>query len=614
MHVVATAGHVDHGKSTLVRRLTGRDPDRLEEERRRGLTVDLGFAWTSLAGGVRVAFVDVPGHQRFVPTMLAGAGPVPAVMFVVAADEGWCAQSTEHLAALDALEVRHGLLVVTRSDLADPEPARAQALERLQRTSLGRLPSVAVSGRTGRGIDDLLAGLDALVRRLPEADTEADVRLWVDRSFTVRGAGTVVTGTLAAGTLRVGRELWLPSASRTVRVRGLQSLERECSTVPAAARVAVNLRGVERAAVRRGDALLDPAGWLTASEVDVALRRDSEDPALGPTSEPAAEPAAEPAPGPAPELPRRLMLHLGSAAVGARVRPLGRWYARLRLDRPLPVRFGDRGLLRDPGRHRVAAGVLLLDVAPPALTRRGAARERAAELSGILAAGEPPVAAAELRLALQGFLRASELRAEGLPAAGRETVPGWLVDRNRWRALTGRVRPECEAWECEHPVSAGLPVEDLRRRLALPDTAVAEALVVAAGLDCAGGRVVRAGARPSLPESVERAVRAVEADLASAPFVAPDANRLAELGLGAPELAAAVRAERLIRIADRIVLAPDAPGRAEEVLAGLDQPFTLGAARQALGTTRRVAVPLLESLARAGRTRRLPDGTHRVLP
>ena len=212
MQVVATAGHVDHGKSTLVRALTGMEPDRWAEERRRGMTIDLGFAWTTLPSGAEVAFVDVPGHERFVTTMLAGVGPVPAVLLVVAADEGWMPQSAEHVDALSALGVRHGLLVVTRSDLLEPDLAREEALAHLEGTSLAGLPSVCVSAATGAGMDDLRAAIDGLAAALPVPDPHADVRLWVDRAFTIRGAGTVVTGTLPAGRLRVDDELELLSA------------------------------------------------------------------------------------------------------------------------------------------------------------------------------------------------------------------------------------------------------------------------------------------------------------------------------------------------------------------------------------------------------------------
>ena len=206
MQVIATAGHVDHGKSALVRALTGMEPDRWAEERRRGMTIDLGFAWLTLPSGEQLAFVDVPGHERFVPNMLAGVGPVPGVLFVVAADEGWMPQSAEHLAVLDALRIRHGLLAVTRSDLADPGPALAQAAAEIAATSLGAVESVAVSAVTGAGLPELLAGLARMAAVLPGPDPGAAVRVWVDRAFSITGSGTVVTGTLPAGLIRGGDE------------------------------------------------------------------------------------------------------------------------------------------------------------------------------------------------------------------------------------------------------------------------------------------------------------------------------------------------------------------------------------------------------------------------
>src|SRR3954447_19778029 len=284
MHVVATAGHVDHGKSTLVRALTGMEPDRYEEERRRGMTIDLGFVWTTLPGGEVVAFVDVPGHERFVPTMLAGVGPVPAVLLVVAADEGWMPQTAEHVAALDALGVRHGVLAVTRCDLADPRPVITDVGSRLAETSLAGLPAVPVSARTGAGLDDLVPALGRLVRALPAPDVDAPVRLWIDRAFTIRGSGTVVTGTLDAGTLRSGEELPLHAASgaRRARIRGLQSLGTASPSVAAVARVAVNLRGVEREEVARGDVLSTPGTVRPASTVDAGLEAGDEEQRMPP--------------------------------------------------------------------------------------------------------------------------------------------------------------------------------------------------------------------------------------------------------------------------------------------------------------------------------------------
>lgn len=582
MHVIATAGHVDHGKSTLVRALTGMEPDRWEQERRRGLTIDLGFAWTRLPSQQTVAFVDVPGHERFVSNMLAGVGPVPAAMLVVAADEGWMPQSAEHLAALDAFGVRHGLLVITRSDLADPAPALASAQEQLAGTGLAGVPAVPVSAVTGAGLDQLRSTLDKVLAGLPPPVTDGPVRLWVDRSFTIRGSGTVVTGTLRAGRLAVGDELVLSRTGRPVVVRGLQTLGEPAETVPAVARVAVNLRGVERDQIHRGDALLSPGQFRMTDLVDVRI-----------TGEAAAA------------LPPEALLHLGSAAVSVRVRPLGPDTARLRLARPLPLHLGDRALLRDPGRRQILGGVILLDVAPPPLTRRGAAAARAKELADYDGRPDPH---AELRR--RRLLRRGELVAMGVPVVSAPVAGDWLADPDWWASQRARLAAVVDQYAAADPLAGGVPVETLRHALGLPDRELVAALVTPP-LTVTDGRVSRG--EPRLPAPVRQAVARVLTDLAAHPFQAPEAGRLAALGLGPKELAAAVRAGALLRVAPQVVLAPDAPTRAVAILADLPQPFTLSQARQALHTTRRVAVPLLELLDRRGLTRRLPDDRRTVV-
>ena len=559
MFVIATAGHVDHGKSTLVQRLTGMWPDRLAEEQRRGLTIDLGFAWTEIDGR-QFAFVDVPGHERFVANMLAGAGPVPAVMFVVAATEGWMPQSEEHLAALHALGVGHVLVVISKADLDDPSIAIEQVRQRI----------VDAPVVVGTDLNKVRAALVSLVDGLPPPDRDADVRLWVDRSFSVRGAGTVVTGTLTAGTIRVGDEL--EHAGRRVTVRGLQSLGRDQTEVGAVARVAVNLRGIDRQQIGRGDAVRTPGAWLDSEEIDVALRA-------------------------AGELHRELVLHVGSAAVPVHVRPLGAVGARLRLARPLPLRVGDVGLLRDPGEHRIAAGIEVLDVRPPQLRRSGAARARADELA--TGRVRPPVC-----------MRANELRAMGFAPTG-QLVGDWVVDRQWWAERRQQVMTAVQRWVTEHDVAAGMPLETLRRQAGLPAVELVSTLLDGTGLEVADGLVRQPNT--GLPSRVDKAVRTLEARLGAEPFRAPEADELKELKLGNQELAAAARTGRLTRIAEGVVLGPDVFDRAAEVLKTLPEPFTVSDARRALGTSRRVAVPLLEQLDVRRITRRADDGTRTVV-
>lgn len=580
MRVVATAGHVDHGKSALVRALTGMEPDRWSEEHRRGLTLDLGFAWSEL-GNEQTAFIDVPGHERFVPNMLAGVGPVPAVLFVVAADEGWMPQSTEHLEALEALGVRRGLLVITRCDLADPAAALQQARGELDGTGLAGAEAIAVSSTTGSGLDRLRERLVELLAEIPRPDPESDVRLWIDRAFSIRGAGPVVTGTLQAGTLRAGQRLLLHSGADRppdVTVRGLQVLGSAAEHVCGTARVAVNVRGVEVRRLRRGQVLLTPQRWLSVSETDVRI--------IGTA---------------ATDLPRELVLHAGSADVAVRVRPLGVDTARLALAHPLPLRPGDRALLRDPGAHRIPGGVLVLDVCPPDLARRGDAARWARELDGMDGSADVD---GELRR--RKIVPAARLRAMGFAPA--EDGP-WLLDPQYRERLAEWLRELLDEHARREPLQDGMAEEAVRRALELPDAGLVHIVAEHAGLPVHAGRV---GSSGGLPAAVRTAVETLRQELVADPFRAPTADRLAELRLGERELAAAERCELLLRVATGIVLLPDAPQRALRRLHPLPMPFTLSRARQELGTTRRVAVPLLELLADRGWTRRLSDGTHEI--
>jgi selenocysteine-specific elongation factor len=589
MHVVATAGHVDHGKSTLVRALTGMEPDRWAEERRRGMTIDLGYAWTTLDDGTQIAFVDVPGHERFITNMLAGVGPVPAVLLVVAADEGWCRQTAEHLAALDALGVRHGVLAVTRSDLGDADLAIAEARDYLAGGSLADIEAVAVSPVTGFGIDDLRSALLRMTGQLHPAASPA-TRLWVDRVFTIQGVGTVVTGTLASGQIAVDDELTVSSTGETVRVRSLESLKTPIASAAAVARVAINLRGVKRSKIRRGDALIAAGLWPPVRSMDVRLVNAST------------------------RLPVQPILHVGSAAVPARLRPLGPDTARLSVDTPLPLHVGERALLRDPGRQHIVAGVVVLDTDPPKLTRRGAAARRAVDIADLSGAPDASSEVGRRRaVRVDQLVAAGVLRRGDPPPANAVVVGEWFIDSGQWTQWQRELQAAVDAWAKARPLTPGMPRTAAVQRLALPDPAVLEPLVgQVPDLVIDGDGIHRHDVATAFPPDIEAALNELTRRLTEQPFAAPEGPELVEAGLTDRYLAAATKAGRLLHIATGVYLLPTAPDEAVRRLANLAQPFTLSQARQALNTTRRVAVPLLELLDRRRATVRI-DSARRTI-
>lgn len=574
--VIATAGHVDHGKSTLVHALTGMQPDRLEAERRRGLTIDLGFAWTRIAGQP-IAFVDVPGHERFITTMLAGIGAVPLALLVVAADDPWMPQTAEHLAALDALGVSRGVVAVTRSDLADPAPSMARARVELDGTSLQGAPILAVSAVTGAGIEALRSALASLAATAPAPDPRSDVRLWVDRRFTIQGAGTVVTGTLPQGTVRAGDELTSPHGS--VRIRSIETQGDERTAITGPARVALNLTGASHL-LGRGDPLWVSGHWFEGDVLDVRLTSGQERP------------------------PRTPMLHIGAWSGQVRLRQIDDVHVQLLLDTPLPLRQGDRMILRDPG-DRQLWGALLLD--PDARPIRGAGA-RAERSAGLWARGEVPDYDAELSargIATAGALR--RLGLHGVDARAWHLSPAW---QEKVMTEIGSLVREHDA---AHPANPGMAPVEILRALHLPAGLPTEVLgkLLPTGLRLEGGKVTSRAVE--LPAHVEDSLGVLAEDFATDPFGAPTLERLRELGLTEKDLAAAARLARVFVPAPGIVLPPTAPRRAIELVSALPQPFTTSEARQALDTSRRVVIPLLDFLDRARVTRRLPDDRRELL-
>lgn len=607
MHVVATAGHVDHGKSALVRALTDMDPDRWAEEKRRGLTIDLGFVWTTLPSGTDLAFVDVPGHEKFLGNMLAGVGPAPVVIFVVAADEGWQEQSTDHRDAVRALDIRHGLIALTRADRADATrraEVTAQVRHELAGTALADAPLVEVSAHTGEGIAQMRQVLDEVLAQVPAPDPQARVRVWIDRAFSVKGAGTVVTGTLAAGTLRVGDTLQLasPDDTRAVEVRGLHSENTAHQVLEPTSRVAVNLRGISADAIHRGHSLLSAGAWELVEQIDVR-RTFGQD---------------------FYELPQNIVVHIGTAGLEAHVRPLSADYARLSLAHPLPLQLLDRFVVRSPGGRHVSAGVQVIDVYPPELNRRGAARRRAEELELLVdaspsatstpAASPSPFTDPTAYVQRVGYVPVGKLQRAGF-AVGDPAAPpqGIIAFRQWWIAAREITRWKNQLLVAlgkhaqDNPLAAGMPRKAAMDALDLQEDALLGIAVAAAKVEQADGVLRLPGHKVDLG-TAEASVAKLEAWLADDPFAAPEADELQELRLGAKQLAAAENAGRLLRLGQGIVLLPGAPQEAKKRIAQLEQPFTLSAARKALSTTRRVAIPLLEYLDEQGITRRLDGG------
>jgi selenocysteine-specific elongation factor len=579
VRVVATAGHVDHGKSTLVRALTGTDPDRLAEERERGLTIDLGFAWTSVADGEDVAFVDVPGHARFLKNMLAGVGAVDACLFVVAATEGWKPQSEEHLRILELLGVRHGVVALTKVAGLDDEwrdLARMDVAEHVTGTFLDGAPLVEVDAPGGLGIDELLGVVGELVRRTPPAGDRGRPRLWIDRSFVARGSGTVVTGTLIGGSLRTGDELTVVPGGRDVRVRGLQALKRERDTVAPGGRVAVNLTGVSPGEAPRGFALVRAAQWRPSTTVDASLT------ALGGLGHVVSRRGSYAAYfGSGEHRVTLRVLDAGAAddptsgqdrrrAGDGGIRPGERGLVRLHLPVALPLVIGDRYVLREDGRGETVGGGEILDVGPVVRASRA-----------------HPTMDVDRIVTERGWVDAGDL--EALTGHRREPTLGrWVVADAARAAAEAAIR---DAIDQAGPLGLDIAILDDRHRAVL---ATLDGVVVDLGR-------ARSSAAPADPLAGHPYLAALEAR----PYDPPD-----PAGVDRTELRELVRRGRVIE-RDGVCFAATAVDGATAVVAELlgDHPegFTAAQARTALGTTRKYALPLLAQLDATGVTRRHGD-------
>ncbi|MDJ0962098.1 MAG: selenocysteine-specific translation elongation factor [Acidimicrobiia bacterium] len=592
MPIVGTAGHVDHGKSTLVEALTGRDPDRWAEEKERGLTIDLGFAWVRLDDDTEVGFVDVPGHERFIKNMLAGVGALDVALFVVAADEGWMPQTEEHLAVLDLLDVRHGVIAITRTDLVDDDLVELAMLdvdEHITGTCLEHWPVVPVSAVTGSGLDRLRSALvDALEEAGPPADSERP-RLWVDRSFVISGAGVVVTGTLTGGRLSKDSDIVISPGDRRARIRGIQSHEHDVEVAAPGSRTAINLVGVDIDDVPRG-ALLSSPDTVAPSQkllVDLALVR-SADTALGNRG--------------------AYHLHAGTGAWPVEVRIVEgsdietSGAALISLPVPLSFEIGDRVILREVGRQAVVAGGRVIDPAP-----RGKLTDVAATVAALVAVVDAtPGERATALLAVRRTELASVLAAHtggGRPAAA--IVAGaLLVDPAQASALTDSAEQLVEQYQVRNPLRPGMPKAELASALDI-DLALLDALVAAADQLADAGPVIRTSDfTGGWGDAQEAEWSRAEQLLRSGGLAVP---RASQLELDRETYHALLRDGRLVRIDDDLVYLPDQLDTITAGLSELEDGFTVSEFRDAFGLSRRHAVPILEWLDASGWTSRRGD-------
>ena len=597
MPVVGTAGHVDHGKSTLVRALTGRDPDRWAEEKRRGLTIDLGFAWTTLANGTEISFVDVPGHERFIKNMLAGSEAIDLALFVVAADEGWMPQSEEHLAVLDLLGVRHGVVAITKADRVDEELLEFVTLEveeKLAGTSLAGAPAIPVSPLTNRGMDDLREALDRAIREIaPSLFDAGRPRLWIDRSFTIAGAGTVVTGTLLDGPLAVGDQLEIWPGRVRGRVRGLQSHERDHARLAPHNRVAVNLVGLDRAEVARGAMLGRPDDWAPTEKVLVQLQTARY------LDEPLTNRGA-------------YHLHLGSGAWPVRLRLVdgaeleGSGPAVLHLSQPLPLKSGDRFIVREVGRRAVVGGGRVLDPHPGI---RIADLRRSVDSLRAVVGGSADDKASVL-LGVRGRDSLARLSADsGGGTPQHAVIAGPLaLSEEAAAALSRESVRTVTTFHRDNPLRPGIPKASLASLLDV-DPAVLEALVAnSPELRDDGATVAVEGFGGGLTSSQEKAWEGLRAALLASGLAVP---RIKELDIDKELLHALVRQERVVRIGQELIYLPEQIADIIAALSGLPDRFTVADFRDAFGFSRKYAVPLLEYLDAERVT--LRDGDTRTL-
>ncbi len=607
--IIGTAGHVDHGKSALVEALTGKRMDRLAEERRRGITIELNFAPFDLPDGRRAGIIDVPGHEDFVQTMVAGASGLDLVLLIIAADEGLMPQTREHRAIVEQLGVPLALPVITKVDLVEPdwlELLIAEVTEWTGRSPVPFLPPIAVSARTGSGVEELRSAIASALSQAPPRDASDLFRMPVDRAFSVAGTGTVITGTTWSGQVQVGQTLRLLPSGIESRIRSIESFGNPATASTPGARTAIGLVGVDREAVRRGElAVAAGAPWQAATALDVRLD-------LLPNAGRLTDRT-------------RLRVHLGTSEVLARAYPRaeaeGRPLVRLALEAPLVARGGDRFVLRSFSPVTTIGGGEVLDPLPP---RRGATWESnlasadpSKRLEVLTARRRWGINPPELPLLLG--VSPSEIDEIVRQTSGVVRVAESLIPADLKQDLKARIVAAVSAWHAENSLEPGMPVAMLRQSLGRPAGHLAPALMAelakAGTLKQQDGIVSLPGFRPAQSET-SADVDWVVSRLASGGLTAPTVGEL-ERETGRPNLLRLVRRAaqegRLVAVAGDWFLVPEAVRSfvAELQTLGGQGPITPPMLRDRLGLTRKYLIPLLEWADGAGHTRR--EGDHRVL-
>lgn len=623
--IIGTAGHVDHGKTALIRALTGAETDRLREEQERGMSIDLGFADFTLPSGLHAGVIDVPGHERFLKNMLAGAGGIDLVLLVIAADEGVMPQTREHLDILNILQTRKGIVVLTKADLVDPEwleLVQEDIRETLKGTFLAGAPMAPVSSITGQGIPELRALLDRMAAEVPTRTIVGPWRLPIDRVFTVRGFGTVVTGTLLSGVARVGDRVEVEPRRLETRIRSLQSHGASVDYAEAGSRVAMNLAGLELEDVARGDVAAPPGVYQPTQALDARLE------VLASCPRPVKNRT-------------RVRVYLGAAEVLARMNlldtevlePGGSALVQLRLETPTVAAKGDRYVLRFYSPMETIGGGSVIDPAPVrhkrldpavianlAVKERGTPEELVAETvaRGGLTPVQPQAIATQLAMPLaevRALLPALQERGELVGMEGEA-----VLHRHRLDAAAHQLLGVLSDFHQAQPMRTGMSREELRSRLSRQMDTKGFSLVLGR-LEADGqvvadaGRVRLAAHAPRFTPEQERIAEALEAALLADPFNAPFYEEI-RTAANLPAKTAGEVWEALIdngvvvRIAADVFLhrkaVDQAIARVREYLAANGQ-ITAAQFRDMVGTSRKYAVPLMEYLDAQRVTRRVGD-------